>query len=341
MKRIAFIIPYFGKFNNYFNLWLESCRNNPTVDWYILTDNTDDYHFPDNVHKMKTTMVEMKEAFSKAFGFEVALDRPYKLCDLKPSYGYVFPEIIKGYDFWGWCDVDLIFGNIRQFLTDEIFDKYDMISRWAHCTLIRNNEMNNKLFMTRLASSLNGGGYLPTYKEAYSSTKSYIFDEVEFLFYAMHQRLRIYPTDAIHYDCSINHKDIQLADHNKGYIQSFGHDVFYYNHGDLSLITANHNEIHEQPLLYAHFQKRSMVNEVTDEDCYCIANNKFINIPKPTAADEVIRLTPRPIIDFTPQKRFLQRVKRKLFPKRFVQYYHWSPALQRLKDEIWIEKYNR
>lgn len=158
MKRIAFIIPYFGKFNNYFNLWLESCRNNPTVDWYILTDNTDDYHFPDNVHKMKTTMVEMKEAFSKAFGFEVALDRPYKLCDLKPSYGYVFPEIIKGYDFWGWCDVDLIFGNIRQFLTDEIFDKYDMISRWAHCTLIRNNEMNNKLFMTRLASSLNGGG---------------------------------------------------------------------------------------------------------------------------------------------------------------------------------------
>lgn len=148
MKRIAFIIPYFGKFNNYFNLWLESCRNNPTVDWFILTDNKDNFDFPENVHKIATTLEQVRQHFSSVFGFEVALAKPYKLCDMKPSYVYVFQDLVKDYDFCGWCDVDLIWGNIRSFLADEVLDNYDMISRWGHCTLIRNTKEMRKLFMT-------------------------------------------------------------------------------------------------------------------------------------------------------------------------------------------------
>lgn len=227
MKRIAFIIPYIGKFNNYFNLWLQSCRNNPTVDWYILTDNKDSYDYPDNVHKIETTMTELRERFNGALGFNVALERPYKFCDLKPTYGYVFNDIVKDYDFWGYCDVDLVFGNIRKFITDDILDNYDMISRWAHCTLIKNNDMNNRLFMTVLPNGT--GGYLPSYKEAFSSTNSYIFDEVSFLIYAMQAGLRIYPTDAIHYDVSIDHKALQPAWHHGGKLKFLGHDIFYYN----------------------------------------------------------------------------------------------------------------
>ena len=39
MNRIAIIIPYFGKFNNYFKFWLESARANQDVDFPVFTDN--------------------------------------------------------------------------------------------------------------------------------------------------------------------------------------------------------------------------------------------------------------------------------------------------------------
>lgn len=33
MQKIIIILPYFGKFSNYFNLFLKSCEKNHTIDW--------------------------------------------------------------------------------------------------------------------------------------------------------------------------------------------------------------------------------------------------------------------------------------------------------------------
>ena len=44
------------------------------------------------------------------------VNSPYKLCDYKPVYGLIFDEDLQDYDFWGHCDVDLIFGDIRKFI---------------------------------------------------------------------------------------------------------------------------------------------------------------------------------------------------------------------------------
>lgn len=38
MNTIALVIPYFGKFNNYFHLWMESAKRNVTVEFHIYTD---------------------------------------------------------------------------------------------------------------------------------------------------------------------------------------------------------------------------------------------------------------------------------------------------------------
>lgn len=337
MKHIAFIIPYFGKFNNYFNLWLESCRNNPTVDWFILTDNSDEYNYPDNVHKISTTLTEIRKRFEDALDLKVALDKPYKICDLRPSFLYVFENMVRNFAFVGWCDVDLIWGNMRQFLTDEVLDKYDMISRWGHCTLLKNTEKMRRLFMTELSLTL--PYRCPDYKEAFSSTKSYVFDETPFLMYAMHEGLRILSIEDIHYDISINYKYYHPAWHSRDYFHSLGHDVFYYEDGNLLLLTSDGCKFIEKSLFYAHFQKRRMENRVSEPQNYCISNDKFINIPKPKTAGEIIDLSPRPLIDFTPQKRFLQRIKRKLLPSNGVQFYHWPPEVTKLKDRIWNERY--
>ena len=49
MKKIAIIVPYFGEFPNYFPLFLNSCRYNPTVDWLLVTDIADPVDYPQNV----------------------------------------------------------------------------------------------------------------------------------------------------------------------------------------------------------------------------------------------------------------------------------------------------
>ena len=110
-----------GKFPWYFPYFLHSCRYNPTVDFLILTDNNDpSFELPTNVKIIPYSLGQFKTDAAKALGFDVAVESYYKLCDFKPAYGTVFADYIKEYDFWGYCDVDVIFGNIRAFMTDEL-----------------------------------------------------------------------------------------------------------------------------------------------------------------------------------------------------------------------------
>jgi len=49
VKKIRIIIPYFGKWPLWIDLFLESCRFNPTVDWLIFTDCPMPGNRPENV----------------------------------------------------------------------------------------------------------------------------------------------------------------------------------------------------------------------------------------------------------------------------------------------------
>lgn len=127
MTTILYIVPYFGKFPRLFPVWLHSCANNPTVNWLILTDDKRDFCYPANVKVEYTTFAAVRERIQKLFDFEINLSHPYKLCDFKITYGLAFADYLKGYDFWGICDIDLIWGNIRNILDEKIFATYDKI----------------------------------------------------------------------------------------------------------------------------------------------------------------------------------------------------------------------
>ena len=122
MKSIIFIIPYFGHFNNYFEIWLNSCAHNPTIDWLIFTDCKNEYDYPRNVKVVYTTFDEIRTHFQSFYDFPISLEKPYKLCDFRPAYGEVFYDYIKDYDFWGYCDTDLVWGDLRKFFTEEILE---------------------------------------------------------------------------------------------------------------------------------------------------------------------------------------------------------------------------
>jgi hypothetical protein len=113
---------------------------------------------------------------SGKLGFKTNMNHPYKLCDFKPTYGFLFPEIIKGYDFWGHADLDVVYGNIRNFITPGILSDYDLVSsRHDYITgtfcLFRNNVQMNTLFRES-----------KDYKMVLSSERNFCFDECNYLF---------------------------------------------------------------------------------------------------------------------------------------------------------------
>ena len=116
MYSIAYVVPYFGKFPKGFQFWLLSCKCNPSIDWLIFTDDKTPYDYPENVKVTYWTFDQMKKKAQAIYDFPIFLERPYKLCDFKPAYGEIFADELKDYDFWGHCDIDLVWGNIRNFI---------------------------------------------------------------------------------------------------------------------------------------------------------------------------------------------------------------------------------
>lgn len=170
MKTCCFVIPYFGRFPNYFQLFLNSCKFNPDLNWLIFSDDTSAYNFPPNVRLVRMTFEELKRHIQSFFDFDIVLPSPYKLCDYKPSYGYVFQDYLKDFSFWGYCDLDVILGDLSRYLTPEVLAAYDKIFCLGHMTLFKNTEENNRLFMSEFKGQL-------LYKRAFTIGKIVTFDE--------------------------------------------------------------------------------------------------------------------------------------------------------------------
>ena len=181
---IAFLICWQGNYPWYFPYFLHSCRYNPTIDFLIFTDNADaKLDLPSNVKIIPYLIEQFKADASKILGLKVAVESGYKLCDFKPAYGLIFSDWIKDYDFWGYCDVDVIFGNIRTFMTDELLNEYDIISaRHDYLTgcfaLYRNNPYMRELFKQS-----------KDYQKVFTNPHNFCFDETNYAFEAFEKGL--------------------------------------------------------------------------------------------------------------------------------------------------------
>jgi hypothetical protein len=151
IKTICFVVVYFGKWPIWFPAFLRSCKNNPTINWMFFTDCGSPAHHPPNVVFYDKTLSEMRELIRKKIGKEATLEDAYKVCDYKPTFGMLFDEYLQDFDFWGHCDIDIIFGDIRKYTTQDILDKYDIFSTRkgmisGHFSLFRNILRINQLF---------------------------------------------------------------------------------------------------------------------------------------------------------------------------------------------------
>lgn len=150
--KVLLILPYFGEWPEYLDLYFKGCEFNKWLDILFITNCPIPKKHPSNVKFIKSNISLISELISEKFGFlSYKLPFPYKLCDFRPSYGYLFEEHITGYDYWGYGDIDLIYGNLEQKVKYQIEQSFDTISVRAETTcgsfmLIKNNEYNNQLF---------------------------------------------------------------------------------------------------------------------------------------------------------------------------------------------------
>ena len=170
---VALILPYYGKFPNYFPLWLKSAGANPSFTFMIFTDNDmSSYNIPSNVHVHSMTLEEIRARAARHLDFEPVLNVPYKLCDYKPMYGLIFEDYLCGYDFWGHVDPDIIWGDLGHFITDYLLSKYTRLFRRGHLELYRNTEHVNHFALHELP------GWNISYRDVFRTNLSMHFDEL-------------------------------------------------------------------------------------------------------------------------------------------------------------------
>jgi hypothetical protein len=149
--KILLIIPYFGKWPDWYEYFIQSCGENSSISWLLYSDCKELEHYPANVNYVHGTISDFNQLASKKLNLNINIQNPYKICDLRPAFGKIFEDFLDYSDFWGYSDLDLIYGNIENFLTDQILQSFDIISSReeylpGHFTLFRNMEKINRLY---------------------------------------------------------------------------------------------------------------------------------------------------------------------------------------------------
>lgn len=148
MDKALIIIPYFGKLPNWFQPFLNSC-NSELLYFLLITDDRTEYDYQSNFQVVYSTFSDFKIFFTKDLDREILLETAYKLCDYKPLYGKVFSEYIKNYKYWGYCDIDIIFGDIDFFLRPFFEKGFDKLFRFGHLSIYRNSPEINHIYADR------------------------------------------------------------------------------------------------------------------------------------------------------------------------------------------------
>lgn len=149
-SNICIVIPYFGRWPKWIELFFESCRWNPQIDWIILNDRQYARTLPRNVKVLRTRLPDFLARVQHVLGIGLEWSHPHKICDLRLACGHIFEELLQGYSHFGWGDLDVIYGDMRKHITEESLN-HDCISfnddhLSGHLCILRNTEPTRYLY---------------------------------------------------------------------------------------------------------------------------------------------------------------------------------------------------
>lgn len=149
IAKITLIVPYFGSWPAFFRIWAESVQRNEAIEVLLVSDLPAPIFMAPNIKLVRMTLSEVADRVAAAIGLPVANSHPHKLCDFRPHFGLAFSDLLQGVDYWGYCDVDMIFGNLDPILELVRSGKYDVLSPAVHVVghfaLFRNSPNVNRL----------------------------------------------------------------------------------------------------------------------------------------------------------------------------------------------------
>lgn len=279
MKSVFFIV-YFGKFNNYFQLFLNSCGYQKNFDFIFITDDRREFKYPDNCKVIYSTMEDFKESAKEKISQKIDIRFAQKLCDYKPTYGFLYANETKKYDYWGFIDVDTILGNFDKLIQPILeSNKYDKIFNLGHLTLFKNTPENNALFFDVIDDDGNSfvfSNYRNVkFDEEFNNSISNIFIKNNKIIYEKQLEADIY-TKANHF--YIDEYDA-VKDRHSFYRKR---NLFIYNEGNVYNVYKHGDYLIKDEYLYIHLQKREMTVRIDiEESTYKIIPNSFESLEFP------------------------------------------------------------
>lgn len=265
MKKICYIIPYFGKLPKGFEMWLLSCSKNDTIDWILYTDDKTEYKYPKNVKVKYCNYEDIKNKIQNNFNFKVCINRPWKLCEFRPAYGEIFKDDLREYDFWGHCDMDLIWGDIRKFITDDILNKYEKIGFQGHSTIYKNIDEVNSRYRTIVPGKIN-------YKQAFTSEEGFCFDETGICDIYDYLKIPYYKgTNFAHLDRFTNSFFLGHLPESDTYKNN--RQVFCWKDGKLLRYYLYDKKVFEEEFMYLHLFSRPIsyrIDKYNEKETYVI-----------------------------------------------------------------------
>lgn len=247
LSSILLIVPFFGRLPSWSELHFRSCAANPTVNWLLVSDQAFDAgSLPANVRTKRMTLAALKQQIDALVGFETVLPTAYKLCDFRPLYGFLFADDLHGFDFWGHCDMDVIFGDIRHFLPEATLNAYDKVLIHGHLSLYRNTDAANNYFRLE-APGLN-------YREVFTSPESMAFDE----FGGIRQLLDRHGIEFFRNDRCFADLDPTTYKLNALWSPNYKRQCFYWEGGKAFRAFWTGTSYGRDEYAYIHFQRRPM-----------------------------------------------------------------------------------
>ena len=276
MNKICTIAVYYGRFNNYFRLWLRSCEYNPSIDFLIVTDIVYKETIPSNVKFINLSFEDVKRRVADVTELNIDMPSPYKLCDIRPLYGLVFKDILSSYQYWGHNDLDMIFGDIDYFLNKYSYSEYDKFLPLGHLSFYKNtNEVNNYYKLS--------GSRCGDYKHVLETcNRTLAFDEnigINSILLANNKKLfckRIFA------DISSKYFRYRLSDKasiDGAYEKNYKKQIFYWENGHVYRDYIEDGLIHTQEFIYIHlYQRPNFEINLAIEGCnaFFITSNGFI-----------------------------------------------------------------
>lgn len=262
-NRVALVSVWFGKEPACFSVWLKTAASNSGIDFVVICDFEPTLPPPANVRMVRETKSEYSAKVSRACGSPFSLGNPYKLCDQKLLIFRLYSDLLTGYEWFGYCDLDIVWGDLSLDLTPTALETLDKIGLNAHCSLWR---------LSRFEAFLNDVAGLADSRKLLDRTRNYALDEHSGLqqLFAKCPRVQLFRHDLNLHPCQ--GKLVPLDWYHRG------SDTIYWERGRLFWREYTPLGYYETEHSYLHMQRNGFavdVGSVQAADLFVLSPNRI------------------------------------------------------------------